>query len=132
MIPRDATFPHPPAPERLVSHIDIAYSLTEFFRFATSLAEGLGCEALWVRIVLRNIAGRRLGEYSLGYTLPTMGPASMHDVVQGHIWTRTDLASSWRELALDWITQILTVFQWPDANRGALAGLQTRLIERRL
>jgi hypothetical protein len=132
MIPQDATFPHPPAPERLVSHIDIVYSLTEFFRFATSFAEGLGCEELWVRIALRNIAGRQLGEYSLGYTLPRLGPASMRDVVQEHIWTRTDLASAWRELALDWITQILTVFQWPDADRNALAGLQTRLIERRL
>jgi len=132
MLPEDATFPHPPAPERVVSYHDIVYSLTEFFRFATSFAEGLGCEALWVCIALRNIDGRQLGSNDPSLPLWGVGTSSMRDVVQTHTWTRTELASTWRELALDWIMRILTVFQWPDADRSVLAGRQTRLIERRL
>jgi hypothetical protein len=132
MVPQDAVFPHPPAPERVVSYHDIVYGMTEFFRFATSFAEGLGCEALWVRIALRNIDGRQLGSFDPSLPLWGVGTSSMRDVVQTHTWTRTELASTWRELALDWIMRILTVFQWPDADRSVLAGRQTRLIERRL
>jgi hypothetical protein len=131
MIPQDKVFPYPPAPERVVAHFDIVYSLTEFFRFATSFAEGLGCEALWVRIALRNIAGRRLGSFDPSNPLWGVGTSSMREVVQEHTWTRTELVSAWRELALDWITRILILFQWPDADRSVLAGHQTRLIERR-
>lgn len=131
MIPQDSDFRHPPAPERLIDYIGIVWSVTEFFRFATSLAEGLGCEALWTRIALHNITGRQLGVFDPSYALWGAGASSMRDVVQGHVLARTELVSAWRELALDWTKQILTVFQWPDANRGGLAGLQTRLIERR-
>ncbi len=132
MLPQDALFPHPPAQERVVSYHDIVYGMTEFFRFATSFAEGLGCEALWVRIALRNIDGRQLGSFDPSLPLWGVGTSSMRDVVQTHTWTRTELASTWRELELDWILRILTVFQWPDADRSVLAGRQTRLIERRL
>jgi len=132
MVPQDAVFPHLPAPERVVSYHDIVYGMTEFFRFATSYAEGLGCEALWVCIALRNIDGRQLGSFDPSLPLWGVGTSSMRDVVQMHVWTRTELVSAWRELALDWITRILTVFQWPDADRSVLAERQARLIERRL
>jgi hypothetical protein len=55
----------------------------------------------------------------------------MATVDQGQVLTQADLTSGWRELALDWTQQILTVFQWPDANCNVLAALQTRLIVRR-
>lgn len=124
---------HPPPPDRLIDYIDICWSLTEFFRFATSFAEGLGCEALWMRVGLHNVKGRVLGAIDPRYGfLDAGGTSSMASVVQSRIFPAVELASAWRETALDWTKQILTVFQWPEASRERLAAHQERLIERRL
>ena len=123
----------PPIRDHIIDYVDICHSLTEFFRFATSLAEGLACEALWVKITLHNVKGRPLGALDSQYDF--LGPrdvASIADVAQAQTFSAVDLASAWRERALDWTKTILTVFQWPEASREKLAAHQERLIKRRV
>lgn len=132
LIPEDPVdFRHQPPPDRLVDYVGVCWSLTEFLRFATSYAEGLGCESLWVRVALRNVQGRELSAFDSRYALLASGASSMPDIVQARIFSRAELQSAWRELAVDWTKAVLTVFQWPDASRDGLASQQTRLIERR-
>jgi hypothetical protein len=120
-----------PPPMRFIDFTGIVFSMTEFFRFATNMAGALGCEELWLRVTLHNVLGRPLGAFDRRYSPWSAGNASMRDIAQARIFSHTELESAWRDLALDWAKQILTVFQWPEANREMLARHQMRLIERR-
>ena len=121
----------PPLSERYIDFINIIWSVTEFFCFATTLAEELQYESLCVRIALHNIANRPLGSFEPMYNLWDSGKASMPDIEQNRVFLRAELESACREFALEWVQGIFPVFQWPEASKSKLAMQQGRLIERR-
>ncbi|HEV8191517.1 MAG TPA: hypothetical protein VGP82_08530, partial [Ktedonobacterales bacterium] len=131
LIPSGPDFRHPDPPQRLIDVIDLCWSLTEFFRFAASYTEGLATEGVWLSAALHRVLRRPLGMFDSRYWFWHSGKSAMDDIVQSGNFGRAELAAGWRDVALDWTIQILTVFQWPEVNRETLARHQTRLIERR-
>ena len=124
-------FEDPPPPDRILDAIGVLWSITEFFRFALNLAEGLRAENLWLSIRLKGIRGRSLGSFDPSRMWWGDTQSRAGDVPFDENFTVADLKSSWKEKARGWSRRVFTVFQWPDADDKQLAADQEKLIERR-
>lgn len=132
-IEKSPAFNHPAPPERSIDFLAVLYDSTEFLRFALNLAESLGWETVWLRCRLFRILGRSISTFAPGRGFFGQRFVAANDeVTREGVFGVSRLKAGWKELAIDWTRDILTVFQWLSPDLGMLRQDQERLLERRL
>lgn len=130
LVQQQAQFNYPPPPNRLISAKDVCWTITEYFRFVTTIAETLDYGSLWLRIALCNVNLRLLGDYDNPWFGLELKQSYLPTIELMGIFSQAELVSSWRTLAQDWAARMYTAFQFADVSKDHLASLQQDLMSR--
>jgi hypothetical protein len=90
--------------------------------FAASYAEGLAAEGVWLSVALHRTLHRPLGMFDQRSLFWHSGRSAMDDIVQAGSFGRAELAAGWRDVALDWTVEVLTVFPVARGQPGHAGG----------
>lgn len=133
LLPSSSFFNYPNPPERIIPISELIAKVTEYYRLASSYAEVLLLDKLFVRFCILNCKDRKLGNILPDLLLSQENLICREGNLEFEkIYEGSSLISDWKLESKKQIKRILTTFQLTGITDETIDGVQNLLYKRQI